>query len=230
MAPTTDGRPPEYHMTQLKAYAMTNDRDTFVQGATAFRNARDLAKHHRDSLILAANSGASRDAVIVAQVNLAVTSQLDNDEASSDEFVNCADYSPPRTPDEPAPGITDVHDCSQASALSDLGDTATSFASSFTSDFTADRSKRRRQPQVLIRNSQPKSPPSKSRHPRGTSMLSQMSPVLSLSQMGEAESVWVKAYCKAGGSTGIESQASLHAYDDGSVEYWKQSYNYTQEG
>ncbi|KAK5653473.1 hypothetical protein OQA88_8959 [Cercophora sp. LCS_1] len=33
---------PEHHMTQVKAFAMTSDRDTFVQGATTIRNARDL--------------------------------------------------------------------------------------------------------------------------------------------------------------------------------------------
>lgn len=61
-APKTDGGPPGYHMTQIKAYAITNDRDIFVQGATAFRNVRDLIKHYRDSFIMEANRGAIRQA------------------------------------------------------------------------------------------------------------------------------------------------------------------------
>lgn len=55
-APTTQEGLPEYHMTQMKAYALTSDRESFVQGATAFRNARDLAQRHRDTFIQNANS------------------------------------------------------------------------------------------------------------------------------------------------------------------------------
>ncbi|EPE05966.1 hypothetical protein F503_02795 [Ophiostoma piceae UAMH 11346] len=53
-APTSEGRP-KYHMTQLRTFAMTDTRETFIRGATAFRNARDLSKQHRDSFIQAAN-------------------------------------------------------------------------------------------------------------------------------------------------------------------------------
>ncbi|KAI0915066.1 hypothetical protein F4823DRAFT_557514 [Ustulina deusta] len=49
----------EYRMTQLKAYALTSNRQTFVLVATTFRNTRDLAKRQRDSLIEAANVEAS---------------------------------------------------------------------------------------------------------------------------------------------------------------------------
>lgn len=55
-APATASSQPEYHMSQLSSFSMTNARDTFVEGATAFRNARDLAKQHRDNFIQAANS------------------------------------------------------------------------------------------------------------------------------------------------------------------------------
>ncbi len=54
-APTISGGRPDYHMTQVNAFAMTNDRENFVKGATAFRNARDLAKSYRDGFIQAAN-------------------------------------------------------------------------------------------------------------------------------------------------------------------------------
>ncbi|CRK10796.1 hypothetical protein BN1723_009166 [Verticillium longisporum] len=96
---------------------MTGNRDGFVRGVTAFRNARDLAKY----IIL----------------------DLDK-EGSANEFVDYLDYSLSRTPDEPAPRVADIDDCSQASILPELGDTIISFVSSFTSDFVADRSKRQR--------------------------------------------------------------------------------------
>jgi hypothetical protein len=54
--PTTPGGQPEYHVNQLRAYALTSDRETFVQGATAYRNLRDLAGQHRDTFIRDANS------------------------------------------------------------------------------------------------------------------------------------------------------------------------------
>ncbi|KAM0417372.1 hypothetical protein ACHAPT_012606 [Fusarium lateritium] len=57
-APTTEREDPEYHMTQLRTFGMTDTRDTFIQGAAAFRNARDLAEQHRDGFIQAANSRA----------------------------------------------------------------------------------------------------------------------------------------------------------------------------
>lgn len=47
---------PEYHTTQLGAFALTGSRDAFVEGVTAFRNLRDLAKQYRDTLIQTANS------------------------------------------------------------------------------------------------------------------------------------------------------------------------------
>ena len=57
-APTAPGGQPEYHMTQVDGWQMTGNIDTFRRGATAFRNARDWAKHNRDQLILAANTTA----------------------------------------------------------------------------------------------------------------------------------------------------------------------------
>lgn len=55
-APVTPGGRPEYHINQLDSYAMTGKRQTFVEGATAYRNLRDLAKQHRDTFIRNANS------------------------------------------------------------------------------------------------------------------------------------------------------------------------------
>ncbi len=88
--PTAPGGRPEYHMTQIKAFALTGDRDTFVQGATAFRNARDLAQSHRDSLIQTANARA-RQPDVEAPPEAEITGAVPCEE-SSDEFVDCEDY------------------------------------------------------------------------------------------------------------------------------------------
>jgi len=50
--------PTEYHMTQLKAFAMTSDPESFRQGATFLRNGRGLAEEERKRLITAANAKA----------------------------------------------------------------------------------------------------------------------------------------------------------------------------
>ncbi|KAL9117935.1 MAG: hypothetical protein Q9187_005522 [Circinaria calcarea] len=54
--PTNPKNRPEYSMNQLGAFAMTNNPETFRQGATAYRNARDWAKERRDEFIEAANT------------------------------------------------------------------------------------------------------------------------------------------------------------------------------
>ncbi|KAF3492125.1 uncharacterized protein GIQ15_01642 [Arthroderma uncinatum] len=50
----SDGRP-EYIMTSLRSFAMTDNPDTFRSGASAYRNARDWAKEQRDQFINSAN-------------------------------------------------------------------------------------------------------------------------------------------------------------------------------
>ncbi|KAF9733854.1 hypothetical protein PMIN04_012897 [Paraphaeosphaeria minitans] len=55
---TQSGSPssrPEYHMNQLRSFAMTDTVDTFRQGAGAYRNLRDWAKKQRDDSIRQAN-------------------------------------------------------------------------------------------------------------------------------------------------------------------------------
>ncbi|KAK5188360.1 hypothetical protein LTR92_011573, partial [Exophiala xenobiotica] len=54
------GGEPEYHMTQTNSYAMTGNANSFREGATAYRNDRDLAKTERDSSIAHANQVARR--------------------------------------------------------------------------------------------------------------------------------------------------------------------------
>lgn len=58
-APTTAGEPPEYHMAMLNSYAMTGNHRNFREGATAYRNARDMAKKVRESFIKQANKVAA---------------------------------------------------------------------------------------------------------------------------------------------------------------------------
>ena len=53
--PTGPGGRPEYYMNQLNAWAMTGNQESFRQGGSAYRNARDWAKEKRDGLIDAAN-------------------------------------------------------------------------------------------------------------------------------------------------------------------------------
>ncbi|KAK4158281.1 glyoxylate reductase [Chaetomidium leptoderma] len=185
-APTSAGGAPEYHMTQMKAYAMTNDRGTFVQGATAFRNSRDLAKQHRDSFIQAANTKASQEAATALQDDLTIARQLGHEEESSDDFVDCTDFPLPVSPDEVSRVVPEIDDCSHASTtLPELGDTATSLTS--TSAFTADSAKRPRQPPSPDSKMATRSPPSKTRQAPGTSRQSQKPPDVGLSSADEAE-------------------------------------------
>lgn len=52
--------------TQIKTWGLTGDADTFRQGASAFRNARDWAKEQRDNAIQQANERAKRVASFTA--------------------------------------------------------------------------------------------------------------------------------------------------------------------
>ena len=45
----------EYHMCQLRTFAMTDSKETFLRGAKAYRNLRDSAKEQRDNAIQRAN-------------------------------------------------------------------------------------------------------------------------------------------------------------------------------
>ncbi|KAH7316668.1 hypothetical protein B0I35DRAFT_409844 [Stachybotrys elegans] len=58
-APTTEGGRPEYHMIRIRGFAMTDSRDTFVEGAGALRNMLDLAERYRSDFIQAANISTS---------------------------------------------------------------------------------------------------------------------------------------------------------------------------
>ncbi|EEQ29627.1 hypothetical protein McanMca71_006708 [Microsporum canis] len=54
-APQDSNGRPEYVMTELNAWSVAGNIDSFRQGVSAYRNARDWAKEQRDRLIRAAN-------------------------------------------------------------------------------------------------------------------------------------------------------------------------------
>lgn len=56
--PTGPGNRPEYHMHQLRSFAMADTAETFRRGATYYRNARDWAEEQRGEAIRRANERA----------------------------------------------------------------------------------------------------------------------------------------------------------------------------
>ncbi|KAK3935964.1 hypothetical protein QBC46DRAFT_38762 [Diplogelasinospora grovesii] len=140
-APTTPERRPEYHMTQLRTFGMTDTRETFVAGATAFRNARDLAQSHRNTFIQAANVRARQANTIDAR---------QDEDSTSDKFVDCEDdvgsqavgienHATSRDVDEgpvlPQYLYAEEEDSQESTSLDAL-EPAMSFATSFTSSFS----------------------------------------------------------------------------------------------
>lgn len=57
--PTNPESRPAYFMHQLRSFAMADTAETFRQGATAYRNARDWAKEQRDVAITQSNKRVS---------------------------------------------------------------------------------------------------------------------------------------------------------------------------
>ncbi|CAG9979409.1 unnamed protein product [Clonostachys byssicola] len=53
--PYSEGELPEFHMNQIYTVHILASRESFIEGITAFRNARDEAQKHRDRFIAAAN-------------------------------------------------------------------------------------------------------------------------------------------------------------------------------
>ncbi|KAF9772843.1 hypothetical protein IL306_009428 [Fusarium sp. DS 682] len=65
--PSTPGAQPGYSITQLKAWSVTSDIDTFRQGAAAYRNGRDWARLQRDQAIAQANEVVTQAATACSQ-------------------------------------------------------------------------------------------------------------------------------------------------------------------
>ncbi|GJN78606.1 hypothetical protein PLIIFM63780_002115 [Purpureocillium lilacinum] len=168
---TVEGRP-EYHMTQIDGWQLTGNINSFRHGATAFRNARDMAERYRGAFIQAANT---RAAAAAAVDNAGVTVAYEETSASAQpEAFESADPSEcgawqdadsvlqqliAHVEGEPLQGEAettamprylraeeDSQNLSQDSGPRDHDDPSLSFASSFTSFDTGTlRSKRPRQ-------------------------------------------------------------------------------------
>ncbi|KAI9670795.1 MAG: hypothetical protein M1817_003906 [Caeruleum heppii] len=87
---------PEYYMTQIKSFAMTGAAETFREGASALRNARDWTREQRDETIVAANDrlrDLPREVSGLESSDLSMLSQFTNDtivlesETSADELA-----------------------------------------------------------------------------------------------------------------------------------------------
>ncbi|KAF5529852.1 glyoxylate reductase, partial [Fusarium mexicanum] len=155
-APTTEGARPEYHMSQLKAYAMTSDLDTYAKGATDLRNTLDLAETYRGNFIRDANARASQTRTVAGRHRS--TTGLQPTEDSADElaptppyFVTQAQHEE-ESPDELAPSplgyLYEGDDSQDPSGI----DPSTSITTSFTSSFSPyqSRSKRQRSPRSQV--------------------------------------------------------------------------------
>ncbi|GAB0137784.1 hypothetical protein EsDP_00006037 [Epichloe bromicola] len=146
-APSPTGERQEYHMTPTGAYALTHSRESFVQGAAAFRNARDTARRHRDHFIQAANS---------RHLGRGVRQQDEDWQDAHDSLqgqsTDACDHNPgndPRTPDALQSSQTDDETPNPSQAPTILGneDLYLSLATSLTSSFGNEpisRSKRAR--------------------------------------------------------------------------------------
>jgi hypothetical protein len=66
----------EYHMTQIGGWDLTGSSGQFREGASAFRNARDLAKEERNKMIIAANGSAPDTCDGTLSSNLSGQTQL----------------------------------------------------------------------------------------------------------------------------------------------------------
>ncbi|KAF2457425.1 hypothetical protein BDY21DRAFT_343813 [Lineolata rhizophorae] len=58
--PNGPGTRPEYYMHQIDTYGMTGNKKSFLQGATAFKNAQDMTRGHRNAAIARANEMAAQ--------------------------------------------------------------------------------------------------------------------------------------------------------------------------
>ncbi|KLU92032.1 hypothetical protein MAPG_10979 [Magnaporthiopsis poae ATCC 64411] len=111
--PAASGGRPEYHATLAGSYLLTESREAFVEGVTAFRNARDLAKQYREDFIRAANERARGEP---GEENREEAMAVDDGGAPSpDQLVNVREEEPgPRPrPQQSFVGGVDAHTPSQ---------------------------------------------------------------------------------------------------------------------
>lgn len=74
---------PEYFMNQLRSFAMTDTAERFREGATVFRNARDLTMEQRNEIIATANDRITS----MSRESSTLESMLDTFSQSTNELV-----------------------------------------------------------------------------------------------------------------------------------------------
>lgn len=89
--PNGPGTQPEYYMHQLKGYSMTSDQETFLKGATAYKNAMDLTKEYRNTAIAHANEIAARPAEDDEELEEEEDRDTDDEESTDDDDEEGAD-------------------------------------------------------------------------------------------------------------------------------------------
>lgn len=187
--PTAEGRLPEYHITQINTWGMTGNIETFKRGAAAFRNARDIAQHHRETNIQAANTRAmqattTRNAdetgehnvirVPVAHDGNPGWQKSDNDlqQQIADSLLESPDIFAvtSTTPKQQDSSDKSQEQCKNLATVG-IDDPFMSFTSSFTSSFSADAARPKRSRQSLSsptqgsRSSKSRSRPTITRRP-----------------------------------------------------------------
>lgn len=112
-APTIPGRNPEYRTSQLDSYALTGNVRSFREGATAYRDNRDLAITYRDSFIEQANERArqmpiSSSTATFSNSRTSLSPLMVNSDTSEDELAR-NDVTPAKRL-RPAPVTPNVHE------------------------------------------------------------------------------------------------------------------------
>ena len=89
--PASAGGDPQYYMTQLRAYAMTDTSDSFRHAASAYRNAGEWTQQQRDRFIANANAVAQRRSTETRSFSTTVSSATaegsSSSETSADELA-----------------------------------------------------------------------------------------------------------------------------------------------
>ena len=118
----TSGRSlPEYYMTHVRSFAMTDTAETFRREACTFRNARDWAKEQRDEAIKLANAEASgsEDATRAMQSSSGPTSSF-HSETSEDKLYIAQTTSQESRTSLNADSYTNAHPQESESSMDEL--------------------------------------------------------------------------------------------------------------
>ncbi|KAI1865945.1 uncharacterized protein JN550_007923 [Neoarthrinium moseri] len=167
-APAKCGQGPSYHITLLKAYALSDD-EVYSQGRGAFRNLRIRAKEYRDRFIGIANARVRDRSTEDADTEWNVASMAGEQQdigSSPLDFYDCRMFAEPDD-EEKTQEIQETQQSNVGLAIHTYGDDdvddagdstcfATSFTSSFTSTSREEHLRSQRPPKM------PRSPPSPS--------------------------------------------------------------------